>query len=864
MWNDPTIAPSAVYHPSLISYDNLRIYGPRSVTGQYVPWLGGWDLSDPAVDKGPGNRSIWNYTMDEPGNPMLAYGEGLVFMGSYSSYTVYAVNASTGEKVWETLLGAQHGYAGCYAEGKLFVACQQQVVYGLNATTGEILWQNREGLKNRGFNVWNVNYAYGRVYTHDLGAGTTGATKCFDADTGELLWASQTLFYIGYYQTVIADGKIYGYQSDYSVTTGREPAPLRFYCWDAFTGEKVWDLSIAIAWPIIAYGCLYFADGGVVYALSTAYQPDPWSMWRGNVDNPGMTLDRGPTNLGEGPKWTYQAGGGICSSPAVANGKVYIGSNDKHLYCLDAYTGQLVWKFKLQNADAMTVYGSSPAVVGGKVITGPDDGNIYCLNAENGELLWKFDVGPYRSIQVGIGQFNVRPSPIIYNNRIYIGSPHNNKTYCIDLNGREVWSYTTTGPIIASAAIEKNIAYFMSWGAGTTADRDWVYMFNADTGALINRWQIARSFSRVTGGAFGTAFTYPPNYTPVVVGDMLYIGTQTATMACYNTTTGTLIWRAELPYVLGENSYGSPTFVNVSRGTSGSTAAFPSGPKVYCQAGPTIACVNATWTLAANTTVIPYNSTGPIGQYGTALWSAWTGWETYSSVVFSGINFADGRVYIGSESFSVTCYNASNGAPLGWYTTGGQLPGSVAIYDGKLYVGSSDGQVYCFEDYPVHQMVISLSLDKTQLKKGEGITATIKLTGVNSLNPHDWTQYRPPIPNANVLLTLTDPDGVEHELTAVTDNKGYATITYTFPKSGTWKVIAWFNGDYRPTYAYGYAFSDEVPIEVAAEETPPPPPPPPVEEEKPWLSTEALIAIVVAIAAIIIAATAYMVKKRKK
>jgi outer membrane protein assembly factor BamB len=34
--------------------------------------------------------------------------------------------------------------------------------------------------------------------------------------------------------------------------------------------------------------------------------------------------------------WSYRTGGSIYSSPAVANGRVYVGSFDKRLYCLKA------------------------------------------------------------------------------------------------------------------------------------------------------------------------------------------------------------------------------------------------------------------------------------------------------------------------------------------------------------------------------------------------------------------------------------------------------------------------------------------------------------------------------------------------
>ncbi|NIO11825.1 MAG: PQQ-binding-like beta-propeller repeat protein, partial [Deltaproteobacteria bacterium] len=55
-------------------------------------------------------------------------------------------------------------------------------------------------------------------------------------------------------------------------------------------------------------------------------------------------------------------------SPAVAYGKIYIGSLDKKVYCLDAITGDSVWCYTTGDY----VY-SSPAVAGGKVYVGSDD-----------------------------------------------------------------------------------------------------------------------------------------------------------------------------------------------------------------------------------------------------------------------------------------------------------------------------------------------------------------------------------------------------------------------------------------------------------------------------------------------------------
>jgi outer membrane protein assembly factor BamB len=42
--------------------------------------------------------------------------------------------------------------------------------------------------------------------------------------------------------------------------------------------------------------------------------------------------------------WSTLTGGAVGSSPAIANGIVYVGSDDGALYALDASTGQMVWK----------------------------------------------------------------------------------------------------------------------------------------------------------------------------------------------------------------------------------------------------------------------------------------------------------------------------------------------------------------------------------------------------------------------------------------------------------------------------------------------------------------------------------------
>jgi outer membrane protein assembly factor BamB len=69
--------------------------------------------------------------------------------------------------------------------------------------------------------------------------------------------------------------------------------------------------------------------------------------------------------------WSYTTGGNVESSPAVANGVVYVGSNDNNLYALNATTGANLWSY--------TPVGSSPAVTNGVVYVGSQDHNLYAL-----------------------------------------------------------------------------------------------------------------------------------------------------------------------------------------------------------------------------------------------------------------------------------------------------------------------------------------------------------------------------------------------------------------------------------------------------------------------------------------------------
>jgi outer membrane protein assembly factor BamB len=75
-------------------------------------------------------------------------------------------------------------------------------------------------------------------------------------------------------------------------------------------------------------------------------------------------------------KWKYLTGGYVRSSPAVANGVVYIGSSDGSLYALDASTGAVLWSYTI--GGGLPVF-SSPTVVNGVVYLAAADDHVYAF-----------------------------------------------------------------------------------------------------------------------------------------------------------------------------------------------------------------------------------------------------------------------------------------------------------------------------------------------------------------------------------------------------------------------------------------------------------------------------------------------------
>jgi outer membrane protein assembly factor BamB len=156
-----------------------------------------------------------------------------------------------------------------------------------------------------------------------------------------------------------------------------------------------------------------------------------------------------------------------------------------------------------------------------------------------------------------------------------------------------------------------------------------------------------------TGGQVGS---------PVVVGGLVYVGSEDCNIYALDTSNGAQIWNYTTDYFVDTDPAVSNGIVYVGSVDN----------KVYA--------LNATT--------------------GTVTWN----YTTDARIVMSSPAVANEIVYVGSLDNKVYALNASTGAYMWSYKTGDMVVSSPAVADGIVYVGSYDHLVYAFGPSPSEQI----------------------------------------------------------------------------------------------------------------------------------------------------------------
>lgn len=136
--------------------------------------------------------------------------------------------------------------------------------------------------------------------------------------------------------------------------------------------------------------------------------------------------------------------------PVIADGMVCFGSSaDDTVRALDAKTGGLKWQFTSGGPVRF-----APQIAAGKVYFGSDDGLVYCLDAASGNPLWSFRGGPQDDDLLGngrmISRWPVRTGVLVMDGAVYFAAgmwPSEGVfVYALDATtGKPIWCNDTSG-----------------------------------------------------------------------------------------------------------------------------------------------------------------------------------------------------------------------------------------------------------------------------------------------------------------------------------------------------------------------------------------------------------------------------------
>jgi outer membrane protein assembly factor BamB len=325
---------------------------------------------------------MWDFQTTKHGEPYLWQGTGwtgqtlhvgnYVFVGSTGGH-FHCFEADTGKLVWVYTAERMFKGSPCFYKNRIYVPNVDNCLRCLDASTGKLLW------RWRGPNDMDSSPVVyrGKLYV----GGEDGALKCFDPETGKQLW-----------------------NLPFGVGQGEKP------------GSGGIESSLAIVDGVGYFGHL----DGHIRAVDLDSRKVLWARPIGkDVDASCLVVgDRVWAGVEEGSPsfhcfdratgktlWSHDIGG-IWSTPAFADGRVFVGTHKGKVHCFDASTGAQVWQY-----DVGISTWASPAVVDGKVVFGSYDRWLRMLDAADGKLLWKHDL-----------EGRSHSAPAIVNGQIWIGS----------------------------------------------------------------------------------------------------------------------------------------------------------------------------------------------------------------------------------------------------------------------------------------------------------------------------------------------------------------------------------------------------------------------------------------------------------
>ncbi len=245
--------------------------------------------------------------------------------------------------------------------------------------------------------------------------------------------------------------------------------------------SQVWSQSIAgggkrarlASSPVISGGKLYVIDTDATVHAFDAKTGSP--LWTSKVAEKGTNSasaefgggvsvggdriyvttglgDVAALNASDGSQlWKKRPGGPLRGSATVANGHIYVMSQDNQIFAMTQEDGTVVWT-ESGTVQATAIFGvAAPAAAQGTVIAGFSSGELTAYRYENGRVLWG-DALSRTSISTTVAALtDIDADPVIDRGRVFaIGQGGRMASYEL-VSGQRLWEINIAG--VATPAI---------------------------------------------------------------------------------------------------------------------------------------------------------------------------------------------------------------------------------------------------------------------------------------------------------------------------------------------------------------------------------------------------------------------------